>query len=409
MVDWYISDTALQLSSQLLVSGTYLWMLYTYIAERKRLFACMGILYAVISFALIYDVQESIIFSVIACILFLCMNQFRKRLPIIVVTTGYLLINHNALFIRTNQETLFYMMLKLIALECLFFVYECIITLKRKEYPNSALLFHTVFFGVSFGTNLLLLLHHQNMRRGTKDVLYFSVFANSALYIFVSVFFGIYMKNRWTMQKLEIKKLKDEMVYRQYEILKQKYEHVSILKHDMKHHLQTISILLYQGKREEVQEYIDQFASNMNENAMVYHCSNAILEIVINEKYLEATNQGIGMELRCEDAGLEYIDDVDVIAIFANVLDNAIEAASMLEGERKICVTLLERQDGVLFQVMNQYRGKVLNVGGKLRTTKRGHEGWGIASIRKTVERYGGTMQISYDDMIFTITVRFKQ
>ena len=175
----------------------------------------------------------------------------------------------------------------------------------------------------------------------------------------------------------------------------------------MKHHLQTLSILLHQENMESAKDYIDKVSRYINKNSLIFTSTNQMLEIIINEKYLEAKKLGISIEMKCKDVTLNYINDIDIIAIFANVLDNAIEAASISDNEKKVAVSLIERNDYIIFEVINTYGNKLQIKNNNLQSTKKDHLGLGLISVRKAVKRYDGLVKQDYDNDIFKMTIFF--
>ncbi len=401
--DFYVSDTAMQLLAIIPTLIVYLFILYKY-TVKKKIFVVFGIVYVILALMDVYD--EHFIITGLFCMGVLFINRMKNTILIVAVTAGFILVDNSFLLIHSNQETLFYMMVKLAALQCAFFLYQLYELWKRRtEHVKYLLLFQSIFYVFCFGVCVLLILYNTNMKKGMREVIYFPVFAITVLYLGVSVLFDFFQKNQIVQEKLNLQKEKNEMVNKQYQVLKQKYEDISILKHDTKHHLQTLAILLYQNQVDKAKVYIQSFSDYMNENTFAFRSTSQILEIIINEKYLEAKAKGIRMELDCEDFSMNRVDDVDMITIFANVLDNAIEAVEVLETERYIEVKLARKEHYIVFEVVNPYDGRVEEENHRFRTTKPGHDGLGIRSVRKTVTKYSGMVQMDYEGGIFTTTV----
>lgn len=57
-----------------------------------------------------------------------------------------------------------------------------------------------------------------------------------------------------------------------------------------------------------------------------FKCSNEILSIVMSQKIISAETENIKVHTEIEDLLLDFIVDIDITAIFANLWDNAIEA-----------------------------------------------------------------------------------
>lgn len=92
-----------------------------------------------------------------------------------------------------------------------------------------------------------------------------------------------------------------------------------------------------------------------------------------------------------------FMDDFDMNVILGNLLLNACEA--MKKSEKKELAVVMGYARGVLtVSIRNTYNGVLKQEKGELMTTKEEAEGhgMGLASIRKTVEKYDGDMEICY-------------
>lgn len=137
---------------------------------------------------------------------------------------------------------------------------------------------------------------------------------------------------------------------------------------------------------------------------------NPALDVVLAQKASEASERGVLIDAfaNLQDAG--FIDGVDVCAIFANALDNAIEACAHIEGEGAARTVVLRAgtvQGHIVAKVENPYAGELVRDGGRFASTKGGGKahGLGIPSIERSASRYGGTVRAEAADGRFTLTV----
>lgn len=88
------------------------------------------------------------------------------------------------------------------------------------------------------------------------------------------------------------------------------------------------------------------------------------------------------------------MDSVDLYALFGNAIDNAIEAVRDLEQKdaRLIDLMIYEKQNFLIVQVVNPILNQIEFEDGLPKTTKvkNGYHGYGIKSMRHTIQRYGG-------------------
>ena len=101
------------------------------------------------------------------------------------------------------------------------------------------------------------------------------------------------------------------------------------------------------------------------------------------------------------------MDIEDICIIFANSLENAIEACQKVEQSgRFIKVVLNYRDDRLVYKITNPTDGSVIkNRSGGFKSTKTtpGEHGLGVVNIEKAVEKYGGIFNAEHGDNVFTL------
>ena len=103
------------------------------------------------------------------------------------------------------------------------------------------------------------------------------------------------------------------------------------------------------------------------------------------------------------------MDDVSLCTIFANLLDNAIEAAQKVPDREARRISLKARYTGesLCIEVENSRTGELAESKAGLLTTKPDKEnhGYGLRSVRDVVESYGGHMNITPAADAFRVTI----
>lgn len=180
--------------------------------------------------------------------------------------------------------------------------------------------------------------------------------------------------------------------------------------HDLKHQLLAIAApdaQVAQTVRDALQESLGQYH-------IVPDSGNAILDTILNEKARECKEKDIPFQLLEQIDQVEelaFINSMDLCAILGNALDNAIEAAEILEKESRYIHLKIIKQDMLLkIRVENSCQGgRTLREDGKTfpKTTKadQEHHGIGLSSIRYAVSQYEGTMRISAENGVFVLKI----
>jgi sensor histidine kinase regulating citrate/malate metabolism len=106
---------------------------------------------------------------------------------------------------------------------------------------------------------------------------------------------------------------------------------------------------------------------------------------------------------------LDFMDTMDICSIFGNALDNAIESQLKIPDKEKrlIHVTVTKKKSFLIIRFENYFEGDLSYKEGLLTTTKKEKQfhGYGIKSIRHTVEKYEGAVDIETDHNWFNLRI----
>ena len=107
---------------------------------------------------------------------------------------------------------------------------------------------------------------------------------------------------------------------------------------------------------------------------------------------------------------LQKLDDITLCSVFANTLDNAIEACSKIPSgqQRKISAKARYTKEGYFsYEIVNTKENEVQKRKGRFLTDKEDphSHGLGIASVQEIIEKNGGTLDISYTEKEFRLTI----
>ena len=157
----------------------------------------------------------------------------------------------------------------------------------------------------------------------------------------------------------------------------------------MKNHLLALNDL-YTNENENGVRYQQELLKMMDSLGQTCYTGHQLLNVILNEKLKEAEKLGIKTEIQIHavPAGLT---DVDVTAIFSNLLDNALEACKEIAGERFLSLKIDRHGDFLIVKMRNSMEGQSEERNGRFRSTKAGHTGIGLSNVMRTVEKYGGT------------------
>lgn len=219
--------------------------------------------------------------------------------------------------------------------------------------------------------------------------------------IFIAGIIGKLSNEYKSKYELNLSKKQNEIQLLHYQEVNSKYKESRKTVHDIKKHLSVITAL-QSADKERAEKYGSLIEKEVDDLFFNFKCSNEILSIVMSQKIISAEAENIKVHTEIEDLLLDFIVDIDITAIFANLWDNAIEACRKLNiDDRYIKVSMSKINGFIIINVENSYDGKLKERKNKLLSTKNNHDGVGVNIVQSTVEKYNGVFSIKHTDNIF--------
>lgn len=177
--------------------------------------------------------------------------------------------------------------------------------------------------------------------------------------------------------------------------------------HEFKNHMECISSLLQQGEYERVNKYISQIQVTMNQNHDLMDTNNKLVNVILNSKYIEATEKNILFVVKANDLSSINMEDQDLVIVLSNLINNAIEACE--KSEKKVIKLKIVRENKrLIVSATNSYDCEPVKEAGKYITSKSEniqYHGIGIENIKEVVERYQGTYAIKCENNEFLFSI----
>lgn len=199
-------------------------------------------------------------------------------------------------------------------------------------------------------------------------------------------------------QEMNVARARDELQYRYYGELEQKYRESRKILHDMKNHLSSVEQLYREQNKTEGDAYVKDLYHMIHVLGEKYYSSNHMLNIILNEKLSRASVLGISVKVQAGDVSFDDWKDMDITTVFANLLDNALEACEAVKGNAYLDIKIDRVQDFRVIQLENSRK----NDSGK---KKQGHMGLGLLNVKQTVEKYHGTLEQTVTDSCYRVCI----
>jgi sensor histidine kinase regulating citrate/malate metabolism len=227
--------------------------------------------------------------------------------------------------------------------------------------------------------------------------------------IFVIYFFEYIAKANKLENDLKLIEQQRQMQYNYYNQLEVKYEQSQKIMHDVNNHMKTIEQLYKSDNNGEGFAYTQIMFCKIKELGMTFKCQSKILTIIINDKMQLCRLKGIEFKCETEDMDLSFIDNIDITTLFANLLDNAIEAYSQIEkGEKWIDLKLYSFNEMVVIDIINTTDKISIKNNNKIRSSKKNHTGVWLSNIESVVNKYKGDLNIEIIPNQFRVSIMLQ-
>lgn len=194
--------------------------------------------------------------------------------------------------------------------------------------------------------------------------------------------------------------------YLQYKQSRESIDLINYKYHDLKHQIEVL-------RKEQDPEKRNAFLNKMEEEIKQYELQNktgnGVLDTVLTSKSMYCDKHGITLTCVVDGHLLDFMETMDICSIFGNALDNAIESVIEIKEKEKrlIHLTVTQQKAFLMIRVENYFEGNLEYEKGQLESTKKdkAFHGYGIKSIRYTVNKYSGAVDIDAQDQWFNLCI----
>lgn len=212
------------------------------------------------------------------------------------------------------------------------------------------------------------------------------------------------INKKMQQELLMISKVMEEQS-NQYRALQENIDVINQKYHDMKH----MCFLIKNGSARQNMAWLDEIENDIQNFEAIEKTGNHVIDTILTDKHLYCIRHNIELTSVIDGKQLAEMSEVDICTIFGNVLSNAIECVEQIKKveKRLIHICVFEKQGFLNMSFDNIIEQEVQIVDGLPITTKREKEihGYGLKSVRYTVEKYGGHMTIHVNENWFQLKI----
>lgn len=218
-------------------------------------------------------------------------------------------------------------------------------------------------------------------------------------YILVCYFF---LKNRIRNQYLQLendanqKLLKAQSDY--YTMRLRKETETKMFRHDISQHISCICMLFQEKRYEELGSYLKQMEMYTKDLSLQMITGNEYVDIILADLSEQFTDIDVRLEGKIPPVKMA---SMDICSLFYNLLKNAFEAAHRV-SDKLVDIKFKTDRLNIIIYVSNSYDVVFQNKDGTFATRKLEKEhGFGLANIKKCVEKYCGFYGVNVENNTF--------
>jgi hypothetical protein len=194
--------------------------------------------------------------------------------------------------------------------------------------------------------------------------------------------------------------------YDKYRNYQSTFEVINLKYHDLKHQIAGLRAEMSDEKRE---EWLNTLEQELESYSPELETGNSVLDTLIAGKMMNCRANNIKVTCVADGDVLDFMHVADICTIFGNALDNAIESVTLIDDPEKrlVHIAMSQKKNFVLIQISNYCESDLTMKNGYPVTTKadKGNHGFGLKSIRYTVEKYHGTLNFALKDNWFELKI----
>lgn len=126
------------------------------------------------------------------------------------------------------------------------------------------------------------------------------------------------------------------------------------------------------------------------------------MRVIFWDKIQNCKKHGISLDIDMQDIRFDFMDRIEVTILFANLLDNAIEACRRSKKEQKeISLRMHQFKEYIVIKMRNTLGDNPVLEGENLKSSKSGHHGMGMEILAKLANKYCGNLNYDFSEDYF--------
>lgn len=243
--------------------------------------------------------------------------------------------------------------------------------------------------------SLIFIQDSTTLSRPASDIFHMVI---QTSFLFINIFlFDLFRRfSLYTKKEQEKMRLEQQIQYQNihYKGLLHSSSQIKQIRHDMKNHLQTISLLYKNGASEELTQYIDETTQILQSTEAYISTGNPGLDAILNIKLNELKEKGVSCTPHIVIPQNLHFPFSDAVIIIGNLLDNALAACMELPGSHEAELSIIYQNQTLLLHMCNPSSAKIPTP-----------YGTGMQNVENIVRKYSGLLNTQIKDGYYVTDV----
>ncbi len=233
--------------------------------------------------------------------------------------------------------------------------------------------------------------------------IYLAIVASSALAAMFLVYLIVRLLQHSALERV-VQEERVELQKEHMEALQQEQKEIERLQVDMESSVSEIVNMLEREKQTEVVNFTQNILAEYKDKFWVEMCNIPLVDAVLHSKLQKCREKGIQLHANVYIPEQIVVEEKELITIFHNLLNNAIEACERCAATCKnIYIETMTRETGFYLKMENP--GPEIQEG-TWKSDQKNH-GLGLKIVREIVDKCQGTFLMEETDGEYVVTIYF--
>lgn len=215
--------------------------------------------------------------------------------------------------------------------------------------------------------------------------------------------FGLYRQQSMAVDKAVLEQLLMKSK-EQYEISKKNMDVINMKCHDLRYRLDGLNV-----KDQSDKESIEEIRQAINIYDNIAKTGFPPLDVVLSDRILACEKDSISFTYLVKIEKLSLFSTTDLVALFGNLIDNAIEAERKIEDEKRRVISLKVTNNNAFLGIhIENYTNTKATFQNGLPVSDKGDDtlhGYGSKSVRYIAEKYKGHAVFKQENNLFIVDI----